>query len=385
MKKEIIYLNITSFPLAIERVLDLSLRERPLAIAPLSSDRAVLWEVSAEAKEFGVTKGMPSAQARRLCKDLKIIAPRPDFYRRVNQQMEEKIISKMTPVYEIEKPGHIYLDMTGTERLLGQISDVAYSLQKDIEKSFRLIPSIGSSKNKMISKVAAKSASPSKEIFQVKEGAETDFLAPLPITVLPIIRDMAKKTSDTSFDDLNLKTVSDILNLNFFALEIAFGKNAGLVFEMARGIDPTPLFPAAKEKNLFEESYLQEDTNDLIVLRNALSHHLEKATFRMRRSGIFSQRVRVSLRYSDYKFVSREKKLKKESFDEKEFAPIVFEIFQKIFTRRTRVKFLSLEFLDLRTSEIQLSLFEEKKIHTVLDQIKERFGEKIFLVRKEEP
>ena len=385
MKKEIIYLNITSFPLAIERVLDLSLRERPLAIAPLSSDRAVLWEVSVEAKEFGVTKGMPSAQARRLCKDLKIIAPRPDFYRRVNQQMEEKIISKMTPVYEIEKPGHIYLDMTGTERLLGQISDVAYSLQKDIEKGFRLTPSIGSSKNKMISKVAAKSASPSKEIFQVKEGAETDFLAPLPITVLPIIRDMAKKTSDTSFDDLNLKTVSDILNLNFFALEIAFGKNAGLVFEMARGIDPTPLFPAAKEKVLFEESYLQEDTNDLIVLRNALSHHLEKATFRMRRNGIFSQRVRVSLRYSDYKFVSREKKLKKESFDEKEFAPIVFEIFQKIFTRRTRVKFLSLEFLDLRTSEIQLSLFGEKKIHTVLDQIKERFGEKIFLVRKEEP
>lgn len=383
MKKDIIYLNITSFPLAIERVLDLSLRERPVAIAPLSSDRAVLWEVSSEAKDFGICKGMPSAQARRLCKDLKIIAPRPDFYRRVNQQIEEKVISKMTPVYEIEKPGHIYLDMTGSERLLGQISDVAFSLQKDIEKSFRLTPSIGSSRNKMVSKVAAKSASPSKEIFQVKEGTEPDFLAPLPITVLPIIREMAKKNSDTSFDDLNLKTVSDILNLNFYALEIAFGKNAGPVFEMARGMDQTPLFPAAREKILFEESYLEEDTNDLIVLRSTLSQLLERATFRMRKMGTYAQGVRVSLRYSDYKFTSKEKKLKKESFDTQEFSPIIFDLFQKIFTRRTRIRFLSLEFFDLRTTEIQLSLFEEKQIHSVLDEIKERFGEKIFLVRKE--
>lgn len=383
MKKEIIYLNITSFPLAIERVLDLSLRERPVAIAPLSSDRAVLWEVSTEAKGFGICKGMPSAQARRICKDLKIIAPRPDFYRRVNQQIEEKIISKMTPVYEIEKPGHIYLDMTGSQRLLGQISDVAFSLQKDIEKSFRLTPSIGSSKNKMVSKVAAKSVSPSKEIFQVKEGAEPDFLAPLPITVLPIIRDMAKKTSDTSFDDLNLKTVLDILNLNFYALEIAFGKNAGLVFDMARGVDKTPLFPSARDKILFEESYLEEDTNDLIILRSTLAQLLEKATFRMRRGGVYAQGVRVSLRYSDYKFVSRERRFKKESFDSSDFLPVVFDLFQKIFTRRTRVRFLSLEFFDLKTTEIQLSLFEEKKICSVLDEIKERFGEKIFLVRKE--
>jgi len=383
VKKEIIYLNITSFPLAIERVIDLALRERPMAIAPLSSDRAVLWEVSPEAKDFGVCKGMPSAQAKKLCKDLKIIAPRPDLYRRVNQQIEEKIISKMTPVYEIEKPGHIYLDMTGTERLLGQITDVAFSLQKDIEKSFRLTPSIGSSKNKMVSKVAAKSASLSKEIFQVKEGAEPDFLSPLPITVLPVIRDMAKKTSETCFDDLNLKTVSDILNLNFYALEIAFGKNAGSVFEMARGIDQTPIFPAAREKILFEESYLEEDTNDLVILRTTLSQLLERATFRMRKAGIYAQGVRVSLRYSDYKFVYRERRLKKESFDSQVFSPFVFDIFQKIFTRRTRVRFLSLEFFDLKTSEIQLSLFEEKKIHSVLDEIKERFGEKIFLVRKE--
>ncbi len=383
MKKEIIYLNITSFPIAIERVVDSSLREKPLAIAPLTSDRAVLWEVSSEAKEFGINKGMSGAHAKKLCKDLKILPPRPDFYKRINQQIEEKIISKMTPVYEIEKPGHIYLDMTGMEKLLGHITDIAYSIQKDIEKDFRILPSIGSSKNKMVSKVAAKSASNFKEIFRIQDGTEPEFLAPLPITVLPVIREMTKKNQDTCFDDLNLKTVSDILGLNFFALEIAFGKKANLVFEMARGIDQTPLYPSLKENVLFEESYLEEDTNDLVVLRSILSHHLDKATFRMRKEGIFAQKVRVSLRYSDYKFASKEKNLKIESNHLKDISPVVFEIFQKIYIRRTTVRFISLEFLDLKNSEIQLSLFDENKTNPVIDQIKDKFGEKIFLNRKE--
>jgi DNA polymerase-4 len=221
----------------------------------------------------------------------------------------------------------------------------------------------------MVSKVAAKSASPFKEIFQVKEGTEPEFLAPLPITVLPVVREMAKKNMDTSFDDLNLKMVSDILNLDFYALEIAFGKKAQVVFEMARGIDQTPLYPSSLENIIFEESYLEEDTNDLVILRSILSHHLERATFRMRKEGIYAQKLRLSLRYSDFKFVSKEKKLKKESFYVQDFSPIIFEMFQRIYTRRTRVRFLSLEFLDLKTSEIQLSLFEEKKLNPVIGSV----------------
>jgi DNA polymerase-4 len=307
--REILYLNITAFPVAIERVLRPKLYSHPVAIAPPHSDRSLLWEVSNEAKEFGLCKGMSLAEAKKNCKDLVVLPPRPDFYKRVSQKIESRVISKLTPLYEIEKPGHIYLDMTGFEKLYGPINETAHKLQNELTNSFNLIPSVGSSLNKMVSKVAAKSVS--KDICLVEKGFESKFLSPLPVTVLPIIRDMVKKDTNSIFEDLNLHTVSDILNLDTYAMEVAFGKHANLILQMAQGIDFSPILPPAREAVLFEETYLKEDTNDLIVLRNTLNNLLERATYRMRKEGLYASSIRVSLRYSDFKFVTKTKKIKK--------------------------------------------------------------------------
>lgn len=381
--REILYLNITAFPIAIERVLGPRLNGRPVAIAPPHSDRSLLWEVSHEAQNFGLCKGMSLAQAKKLCKDLEVLPPRPDFYKRINQKIESRVISKITPLYEIEKPGHIYLDMTGFEKLYGPVSDIALKLQNELTDSFNLIPSVGSSKNKMVSKVAAKSVS--KDICLVEKGHESNFLSPLPVTVLPIVRDMVKKNTNSIFEDLNLHTVSDILNLGDYAMEVAFGKNANLILQMAQGIDFSPILPPTREAILFEETYLKEDTNDLIILRNTLSHLLEKATYRMRKDGLYSSSVRVSLRYSDFKFVSKAKKIKILSSNSEDFSPIIFDLFQKLFNRRTRVQFISLEFLEITSTEIQLSLFDPpvKKLDKTLDKIKSRFGDDLIFLGKE--
>jgi len=381
--REILYLNITAFPIAIERVLGPRLNGRPVAIAPPHSDRSLLWEVSHEAREFGLCKGMSLAEAKKLCKGLMILPPRPDFYKRVNQKIESRIISKLTPLYEIEKPGHIYLDMTGFEKLYGPVNDIASKLQSEINSSFNLSPSIGSSKNKMVSKVAAKSVS--KDICLVEKGLESNFLSPLPITVLPIIRDMVKKNTNSIFEDLNLHTVSDILNLSTYAMDVAFGKSANLVLQMAQGIDFSPILAPSREAILFEETYLKEDTNDLIILRNTLNHLLEKATYRMRKDGLYARSVRVSLRYSDFKFVTKTLKIKNLSSKAEDFSPTIFDLFQKLFNRRTRVQFISLEFLEITGAEIQLNLFDSpvKKIDQTLDKIKCRFGDDLIFLGKE--
>ena len=380
--REILYLNITAFPVAIERVLRPKLYSHPVAIAPPHSDRSLLWEVSNEAREFGLCKGMSLAEAKKNCKDLVVLPPRPDFYKRVSQKIESRVISKLTPLYEIEKPGHIYLDMTGFGKLYGPINDTAHKLQNELTNSFNLIPSVGSSLNKMVSKVAAKSVS--KDICLVEKGLESNFLSPLPVTVLPIIREMVKKDTNSIFEDLNLHTVSDILNLDTYAMEVAFGKHANLILQMAQGIDFSPILPPAREAVLFEETYLKEDTNDLIVLRNTLNNLLEKATYRMRKEGLFASSIRVSLRYSDFKFVTKTKKIKKISAKSEDFSPIIFDLFQKLFNRRTRVQFLSLEFLEITNTEIQLDLFEGPvKVNKVLDNIKSRFGDDLIFLGKE--
>lgn len=382
--RQIFYLNITTFSLSVERVLDSSLKERPLVMAPLNSERAVVWEASKEAKQEGITKGMALAEAKKLCKSLKVIPPRIDLYKRMNQKLEEKILLKTTPVYEIEKMGHVYLDLTGFKKLYGPLEDYARRLQNNILEEFKLSPSVGSSANKLVSKVAAKCAVLNKEILLVSKGEEEKFLSPLSVDVLPPIKELKKrqKDKDGPLEDLNICTVKDILNLDPLSLNVAFGSLSENIFHMARGIDYTAVVPSLNKEKIFEETYLKEDSNDLIYLRRIIDQLLDRATTRLRSEGIYVRTISLSLRYSDYKFSSRRMNLKKNVQEFNELKILFNDLFNKVFTRRTRVQFIALEFEDLVKNEIQLSLFEEKRkeshLFEAIDSVRHKFGNKLI-------
>jgi DNA polymerase-4 len=66
--RTIIHLNVADFAVAVERVLDARLRERPVVIAPEGASRAAVFDMSDEAFQHGIRKGMALARARRLCR-----------------------------------------------------------------------------------------------------------------------------------------------------------------------------------------------------------------------------------------------------------------------------------------------------------------------------
>lgn len=70
MDRQIVCFAIPAFEVALARLNDPALRTRPLAIAPLSTSRALLHEVSLEAQNDGLFVGMPLEHAKRLCPSL---------------------------------------------------------------------------------------------------------------------------------------------------------------------------------------------------------------------------------------------------------------------------------------------------------------------------
>ena len=54
MDRHIIHLHIPSFPIAVARVKHPELRNRPVAVAPPHSERALILSVSAEARQEGM-------------------------------------------------------------------------------------------------------------------------------------------------------------------------------------------------------------------------------------------------------------------------------------------------------------------------------------------
>ena len=154
MDREIIYLTVTAFPVAVERVIHPELRGRPVVVAPLGSARSIVTALSSEAWNAGIRKGMALAKAMRYCRSTIVLPPNEPLYLRASRAIF-KVLENFSPVLEPSGHGHAYMDITGTGRLFGPPRDTAWKAQKEIRRQLRLDASLGVASNKMVSKIAS--------------------------------------------------------------------------------------------------------------------------------------------------------------------------------------------------------------------------------------
>jgi len=391
--RDITYLNIPCFPVALERIQEPHLLERPVAVAPRSSERAKVWAVSEEARQAGVTKGMPVGQAKRMVADLTVVEPNPDLYKQVNRKLETAI-KRLLPVYEFEREGKIYLDYTGFRRLYGVPEDFSLQLKRLLKNDFSLDCSLGHAANKLVAKAAAKEVIKEKgeKILQIDRGQEEPFLRPLEADVLPIVRTLKSRRSTRTHDifaDLNLHTVQDLTRLDRLYLTVAFGPfHADTIFKMARGVDIRPVIPPKNEPIIFSEDYLEKETNNIFDLSYRMENLLDDVCTRLRAMGQYADTLTIGLRYSDFKYFEKKKVFGDVFQYQHQVSKDVRKIFTNILNRRVSVRYLSLEASGLRKSEIQLSLFDEIEngktlsLEATMDSLHEKFGDKVMLGRK---
>src|SRR6476646_8256743 len=109
--------DMDAFYAAIEQLDDPALRGRAVLVGP-PSDRGVVLTASYEARPHGVGSAMPMAKARRLCPSAVIVPPRFDRYQEVSRTIM-KVFADFTPDVETLSLDEAFLDMSGSERLLG--------------------------------------------------------------------------------------------------------------------------------------------------------------------------------------------------------------------------------------------------------------------------
>ena len=76
--RSIIHLNVADFAVAVERVVDSRLQDRPVIIAPEGAARAAVYDMSEEAYQCGVRKGMALRRALRYCRGAAVLPPHLD-------------------------------------------------------------------------------------------------------------------------------------------------------------------------------------------------------------------------------------------------------------------------------------------------------------------
>jgi DNA polymerase-4 len=381
LHRNIIHIHVPSFSITLERLNHPEYRGRPVVVAPPRSDRALILAVSSEARKEGIYKGMALGNALRFCPELTVLPPNPGLTEK-GSRLLTRTVAEYTPIWEPSRPGHVYMDLTGTDRLWGRAKDAALRIRREIRSRLSLSGAVGVSGNKMVSSIASRLLS-SEGVMDVDHGRESSFMAPLKVDLLPGVGHARKRVL---LEELNITLVREIAIMDARNLKLIFGRQAWVIHQRSIGIDPTPVHPPASRPEVSEFITLEKDDNDDERLLGALFSLVEKCSRKLRTRGLIPRRAELTVRYSDQMENTRRMVLANGCYWETELFPCLEGLFFKTCDRRTGVRFMRIRFTDLSLPSSQLSLFfkarpEQEKRNSVsgaLDRIRDRYGEKLI-------
>ncbi len=378
-EKTIIHLNIADFSVAVERLKDHSLQDRPLIIAPPAA-RATVYDMSEEAYQDGVRKGMPLIYARRRCCRAKVLPPRPEDYEKAIQCCIHRVLRYSPQVERAQGQGHLYLDVTGSHRLFGPPPDIGWRIRKTLRKDLGLDPIWSIGPNKLIAKVASRVVKPCGE-YIVALGEERAFLSPLPLSLLPTLQPRQYRR----LQEVGLSRIGQAAALSLQELSILCGRRADALYHSLQGIDHTPFqAPAPGRKQFFFPYFLAQDSNEEEVIRPALLSLARQAGFALRRQKLACRKIKIQLLYSDTISCTRQAVNKIPVFLDQDLEQAAITALYRCWHRRVRIRSINLYCRDIFPLVHQLSLFHDinkkelkkKELNKTIDKIHEQFGQK---------
>ena len=371
MNRNIVHLDLDTFFVSVERLLNNKLSGLPVIIGGLS-DRGVVAGCSYESRKFGVHSGMPTKMAKMLCGDAIFIRGDMDSYSKYSRLVTD-VIADNSPVYEKASIDEHYIDMTGMERFFGTLK-WAHELRAKIIKETGLPISFGLSVNKTVSKIATGEAKPDGELFVRSEQVQ-DFLRPLPVSKIP----MLGKQTGRKLMRMGVFTIKTLSEMPPEMLEFVFGKNGRSLWKKANGVDNTPVIQYSERKSISSETTFDIDTTDVERLRRILISMVEKNTFELRKKQKLTGVVTVKIRYSNFDTHTMQKRIPYTSFDHV-LLQTTQELFEKLYSRRMLIRLIGVKFSGLIGGVQQLDLFEDSeemvKLYQAMDNIRKRFGTK---------
>ncbi len=371
MDKTILHLDLDTFFVSVERLLDSRLQHKPILVGGIS-DRGVVAACSYETRGFGIHSGMPMKMAKELCPEATVIRGNAGTYSK-HSDMVTDIIKEYVPLFEKSSIDEFYADLSGMDRFFG-CYQYASNLRKRISKETGLPISFGLSVNKVVSKVATNEAKPNNQL-KIDQGYEKSFLAPLSIKKIPMVGDKTYQT----LRNLGLRRIQAIQEMPIDLMQRVLGVNGTVIWKRANGIDNTPVIPFSERKSISTERTFDKDTIDVVKLRGILIAMTENLAYQLRRGEKLTACITVKLRYSDFNTYSKQLKIPYTSADHI-LIPKILELFQQLYNKRLLVRLIGIRFSHLVQGNYQINLFEDTEealnLYAALDRIRNRYGDR---------
>lgn len=373
-ERSILHMDLDTFFVSVERLLDSRLNNRPVLIGG-TSDRGVVASCSYEARKFGVHSAMPMHMARKLCPEAVVIKGNSYNYLKYSDMVSE-MVREAVPLFEKTSIDEFYCDLTGLDRFFG-CYQFAGELRQNILKEIGLPISFGLSSSKTVSKVATGEAKPNNQI-RIETGAEKPFLAPLSIRKIPMV---GEKTHQLLVN-LGIRKIQTLQEMPLDVMSKALGENGTSIWKKANAIDPSPVVPFQERKSISTERTFDQDTIDVHKLRGLLIAMTENLAFQLRKGEKLTSCVTVKLRYSDFQTETMQCRIPYTSADHV-LIPKILELFEKLYSRRVLIRLIGVRFSHLVSGGYQINLFDDNEeqisLYTAMDELRKKFGDRAVM------
>jgi DNA polymerase-4 len=379
-RRTIFHVDMDAFFVSVEELFDPSLKGKAVVVGGQRDERGVVSAASYEARKFGVHSAMPLRTAAKLCPHAIFVNGHPERYREYSGKAFG-VLQRFTPKVEMASIDEAYLDMTGTERLLGPPLKSAHALHQFMKSEIKLNCSIGIGTSRLIAKVCSDQAKPNGVLWIVP-GQEASFLAPLSVRKIPGVG----KVMEQKLNEIGIKKVGDLAKLDDTFLRERFGEWGMALAGKSRGLDAGGYFDreVAEEegpKSVSHEHTFNNDTRDQEKLEAMLARLSEMVCRRLREQELHTRTVQIKLRYTDFSTITRAHSLDQATQLDTVVAETARKLFRDNWDPARTVRLLGVQTSGFEDVPVQLDLLRQvqddkvSKALTVADQMRDRFGE----------
>ncbi len=378
-KKYIAHLDLDCFFVSVERIKNPSLNGKPVVVGGSADGRGVVASDSYEARKFGVRSAMPTSRTLQLCPGIIVVRGSHGEYGEYSNRLYKRMLD-FTPIVERASIDEMYMDFTGCESLYdNNLPAFMKRLQELVWKEYGLPCTIALASNKYVAKIAAGTVKPAGVRF-VAHGEEKNFLAPLPIEVIPGI---GAKTTPV-LREKGFSTVADIQQASPAQLHSLLGEHGIYLFEIANGKGPDVLTVEWERKSIGREETFGHDLNDMLALEKILHSLVEDVCSTLRSYHWKAKTIALKLRYADFKTLTRA-----ESIDPTDDDTVVYKtvhsLLQSNYNRKKSLRLLGVRLSGFtKREEAEMTLFpvdgKRSQMFDAVDKLREKFGDDVIHV-----
>ncbi len=295
--RAILHVDGDSFFVACELTKRPELKGQPVVTG---SEKGIASAMSKEAKQCGVTRGMPIGLMKQVCPHVVLIESDFELYHHYSRRMNE-IIKRYTEKIEPYSIDECFVDITDlNEKYNMSYHELAERIKRDLEGELGITFSVGVSTTKTLAKIAS----------HVAKSAGITFIAPFEYThylgrcAIEDVWGIGKRTA-IKLKGWGIHTALDLTAKEERWLARHFSKPLRETWSELRGVAQFEIQPRNHREylSMSKTQSLKKTTTDKELLFSELSRNVERVCRNLRARKMYAKKFSLFLKTKDFNYV----------------------------------------------------------------------------------